>query len=209
MKKQLLSAALVAAFSSALAINANAADVTKGKINFEGQIVEQTCTVADNNSNQTISLGKAPKNAFTGKKSTANPTRFFIHLQNCTLARAAGQNNTATKVKAGFSSVENVDPTNEYTLKNRTTSNLATGVHIQLFNENGTKAISPMKYSTEVQNGVTPATVKHSLADDADFKEIGQNATPDLIYIAKFYATSDNVGSGDVKSSVDFELVYE
>lgn len=208
MKKQLLSAALVAAFSSALAINANAADVTKGKISFEGQIVEQTCTVADNNSNQTISLGKAPKNAFTGKKSTANPTRFFIHLQNCTLAGGAGQN-TATRVKAGFSSVENVDPTNEYTLKNKATSNIATGVHIQLFNENGTKAISPMKYSSEVQNGVAPVTVKHSLDDDADFKEIGQNATPDLIYIAKFYATSDNVGSGDVKSSVDFELVYE
>ncbi|WP_258173822.1 fimbrial protein [Haemophilus influenzae] len=204
MKKQLLSAALVAAFSSALAINANAADVTKGTINFEGQIVEQTCTVADNNSNQTISLGKAPRNAFTGKKSTANPTRFFIHLQNCTLAGAAGQN-TATKVKAGFSSVENVDPTNEYTLKNKATSNIANGVHIQLFNENGTKAISPMKYSTKVET----ATVKHSLEDDADFKEIAQNATPDLIYIAKFYATSDNVGSGDVKSSVDFELVYE
>lgn len=204
MKKQLLSAALVAAFSSALAINANAADVTKGTINFEGQIVEQTCTVADNNSNQTISLGKAPRNAFTGKKSTANPTRFFIHLQNCTLAGAAGQN-TATKVKAGFSSVENVDPTNEYTLKNKATSNIATDVHIQLFNENGTKAISPMKYSTKVET----ATVKHSLEDDADFKEIAQNATPDLIYIAKFYAASDNVGSGDVKSSVDFELVYE
>lgn len=204
MKKQLLSAALVAAFSSALAINANAADVTKGTINFEGQIVEQTCTIADNNSNQTISLGKAPRNAFTGKKSTANPTRFFIHLQNCTLAGAAGQN-TATKVKAGFSSVENVDPTNEYTLKNKATSNIANGVHIQLFNENGTKAISPMKYSTKVET----ATVKHSLEDDADFKEIAQNATPDLIYIAKFYATSDNVGSGDVRSSVDFELVYE
>ncbi|WP_258172877.1 fimbrial protein [Haemophilus influenzae] len=204
MKKQLLSAALVAAFSSALAINANAADVTKGTINFEGQIVEQTCTVADNNSNQTISLGKAPRNAFTGKKSTANPTRFFIHLQNCTLAGAAGQN-TATKVKAGFSSVENVDPTNEYTLKNKATSNIANGVHIQLFNENGTKAISPMKYSTKVET----ATVKHSLEDDADFKEIAQNATPDLIYIAKFYATNATVDAGEVQSSVDFELVYE
>ncbi len=205
MKKQLLSAALVAAFSSALAINANAADVTKGTINFKGKIVEQTCTVASNNANQTIDLGNAPKNAFSAPKDTANATRFFIHLTNCTVTGGATGQNTATRVKAGFSSVENVDPDHDYTLKNKADSNKATDVYIQLFNGNGTKAISPMKYSTNVDT----STVTHALDDGADFKDIAQNTTPVLEYVAKFYSSTGNVGSGDVKTSVDFELVYE
>lgn len=201
MKKQLLSAALVAAFSSALAINANAAGVTKGTINFTGKIVEQTCTVDNNNANQTIDLGRAPKNAFTGKKSTANATRFTIHLTNCTVGNTG--TNTATKVKAGFSSVENVDPTNEYTLKNKATDNIATDVHIQLFNEDGVKAISPMKTTVKQVNSTSTQVDD----DGAEFKTI--TTTPDLTYIAKFYAAADTVNAGDVKSSVNFELVYE
>nr|PRJ71679.1 Major fimbrial subunit precursor [Haemophilus influenzae]PRJ94948.1 Major fimbrial subunit precursor [Haemophilus influenzae]PRK61378.1 Major fimbrial subunit precursor [Haemophilus influenzae] len=198
MKKQLLSAALVAAFSSALAINANAA--TKGTINFIGKIVEQTCTVANNNTNQTIDLGKAPTNAFTQESDVANPTKFSIHLENCTLA-AAGNANTAHKVKAGFSSVQNVDVDHKYTLKNEIGADKATNINIQLFNKDGKKAISPMKTAT---NG-NPLTQTN--ADDVDPEDITASTT--LTYFAKFYATSANVGAGDVKTSVDFELVYE
>ncbi|CBY86610.1 Putative fimbrial protein [Haemophilus influenzae F3047] len=199
MKKQLLSAALVAAFSSALAINANAA--TKGTINFKGKIVEQTCIVDNNNANQTIDLGKAPKNAFTAKESTANATRFTIHLKNCTV-RSAGTN-TATKVKAGFSSVANVDTTEKYTLKNTAGANKANNVNIRLFNEDGVNAISPMK-TTVKQVGNIATQVDD---DGAEFKTI--TTTPDLTYIAKFYATNATVDAGEVQSSVDFELVYE
>ncbi|MEX4604166.1 type 1 fimbrial protein [Haemophilus influenzae] len=204
MKKQLLSAALVAAFSSALAINANAA--TKGKITFQGKVVEQTCQINDNDQNQIVKLNPVAKNVFTNKGDVAMPTPFSIVLKNCTTGTTGTH---AKKVKAGFSSVANVDTVNAYTLKNKTGGNYASNVHIQLFNENGTSVISPMKYSTVVNNGSTPATVTHSLDDGAEFKEIGTTATPALQYIAKYYATNTGVTAGEVETSVDFELVYE
>ncbi|QEQ58542.1 type 1 fimbrial protein [Haemophilus influenzae biotype aegyptius] len=185
MKKQLLSAALVAVFSGALAINANAA--TKGKITFEGKVVEQTCQINDNHQNQIVKLNLVARNVFTNKADVAMPTPFSIVLKNCTTGAAVTH---AKKVKAGFSSVANVDTTNAYTLKNKTASGYATNVHIQLFNENGTSVISPMKYSTVVNNGTAPVTVTHSLDDGAEFKEIGTTATTALQYIAKYYATN-------------------
>ena len=203
MKKQLLSAALVAAFSSALAINANAA--TKGKITFEGKVVEQTCQVGDNDQNQFVTLNPVAKNVFTTKGDVAMTTPFSIELKNCTTGTTGTH---AKKVKAGFSSVANVDTTNDYTLKNKTGNDYATNVHIQLFNEDGTKAISPMKY-TNVTSGANPVKVTHSLDDGADFKEIGSTPTPSLQYIAKYYSTNTGVTAGKVETSVDFELVYE
>ncbi|CBY80514.1 fimbrial protein [Haemophilus influenzae] len=204
MKKQLLSAALVAVFSGALAINANAA--TNGKITFQGKVVEQTCQINDNDQNQIVKLNPVARNVFTNKADVAMPTPFSIVLKDCT----TGTRTHAKKVKAGFSSVANVDATNAYTLKNKTASNYASNVHIQLFNKNGTSAISPMKYSNAANNTTNPATVTHSLDDNGEFKEIGTTSTPALQYIAKYYATTNGgVTAGEVETSVDFELVYE
>ncbi|QEQ59943.1 type 1 fimbrial protein [Haemophilus influenzae biotype aegyptius] len=202
MKKQLLSAALVAAFSSALAINANAADITKGKITFEGKVVEQTCTISNNNENQTVKLKNVSKNALAQKYATAMPTQFFIHLNNCTVGQGAGANN-AVRVKAGFSSVDNIDVANEYTLANKAQTNKADKVNIRLFNKDGTTAISPMKITTSVSDGV----LKQIDEDNVKPEDITTSTT--LTYIAKYYATDVGVTSGDVKTSVDFELVYE
>ena len=130
------------------------------------------------------------------------PTPFDIQLSGCALPATAGK---ATKVKARFASVANVDTAHDYTLKNTKVGGAA-NVNIQLFNADGTTAISPMKRATTVTDGVPT----HASQDGAKFENITtENQT--LHYVAKYYATAPvtNITTGEVESAVDFELTYE
>lgn len=216
MKKLILATALVAAFSSQVmaasnpvtagigtttageATDGSTPGVNSGVVRFQGKVVDQTCTIATESQDQIVVLDTVSKNRFTAIGDTAMPTPFEIKLANCSVNQAG----KATKVKARFASVANVDTANHYTLKNTKTTNNATHVNIQLFNEDGTTAIAPMQRTT---SGTPP---KHQSNDGAIFKEINtQNQI--LHYVAKYYATAPTVGVGDVESAVDFELTYE
>lgn len=220
MKKLVLATALVAAFSSQVMAASNSGtagigtttagkatdDSTPGQnsgvVRFQGKVVDQTCTIDGNSQDQIVVLDTVSKNRFTATEKTAMPTPFDIQLIGCTVNQAG--TNKATRVKARFSSVANVDTANNYTLRNTKPVNAggAANVNIQLFNEDGTTAIAPMQRTT---SGTPP---KHQSNDGAIFKEIkAQNQI--LHYVAKYYATAPTVGVGEVESAVDFELTYE
>lgn len=220
MKKLVLATALVAAFSSQVmaatnqVTGSNIGTTTPGKatdgsapgensgiVRFKGKVVDQTCTIATESQDQIVVLDTVSKNRFTAANQTAMPTPFEIKLSGCTVPPAT---NKATKVKARFASVANVDTTNNYTLKNTKAAGGATNVNIQLFNADGTTPISPMKRVTTTTDGVPT----HASQDGATFENI-TTANQVLHYVAKYYSTATNVGVGDVESAVDFELTYE
>lgn len=220
MKKLILATALVAAFSSQVmaaststvggtaagkATDGSTPGANSGIVRFQGKVVDQTCTIDGNSQDQIVVLDTVSKNRFTNVGDTAMPTPFDIQLTGCTFPLTAGK---ATKVKARFASAANVDTANNYTLKNTKagTTGGASNVNIQLFNADGTTAISPMKRTTIAATATAPIT--HKANDGAKFENITA-ATQTLHYIAKYYATATNVGVGDVESAVDFELTYE
>lgn len=219
MKKLILATALVAAFSSQVmaaststvggtaagkATDGSTPGANSGIVRFQGAVVDQTCTIATESQDQLVVLENVPKNRFVTAGNTAMPTPFEIKLSGCTLPTAT--NGKATKVKARFASVKNIDTANNYTLKN-TKAGGATGVNIQLYKADGTTALTPMK--RVIKNTPHPYT---NVADD-------NYGTPDTIsgtehilhYIAKYYATTAvaNITTGAVESAVDFELTYE
>lgn len=218
MKKLVLATALVAAFSSQVmaATNADGSDIgtttagratdgstpgaNSGVVRFKGKVVDQTCTVATESQDQIVVLDTVSKNRFTAVGNTAMPTPFEIKLSGCTVPATGGK---ATRVKARFASVANVDTANNYTLRNTKTGG-ATNVNIQLFNADGTTPISPMKRVTTTTNGVPT----HTSQDGATFENI-TTANQVLHYVAKYYSTAASVGVGEVESAVDFELTYE
>ncbi|WP_118794407.1 fimbrial protein [Haemophilus haemolyticus] len=218
MKKLVLVTALVAAFSSQVmaATNANGSDIgtttagratdgstpgaNSGVVRFKGKVVDQTCTVATESQDQIVVLDTVSKNRFTAVGNTAMPTPFEIKLSGCTVPATGGK---ATRVKARFASVANVDTANNYTLRNTKTGG-ATNVNIQLFNADGTTPISPMKRVTTTTDGVPT----HTSQDGATFENI-TTANQVLHYVAKYYSTAASVGVGEVESAVDFELTYE
>lgn len=76
---------LIATFIPALFItNAFAAiEGEKGTIQFNGQIVESTCSVAPGSNNQTIDLGQVSANAFGGQGGFSTSKKFSIELSDC------------------------------------------------------------------------------------------------------------------------------
>ena len=219
MKKLVLATALVAAFSSQVmaatthtstvggtaagkATDGSTPGANSGIVRFKGKVVDQTCTIDGNSQDQIVVLDTVSKNRFTAAGDTAMPTPFDIQLSGCALPATTGK---ATKVKARFASVANVDTAHDYTLKNTKVGGAA-NVNIQLFNADGTTAISPMKRATTVTDGVPT----HASQDGAKFENITtENQT--LHYVAKYYATAPvaNITTGEVESAVDFELTYE
>lgn len=215
MKKLILATALVAAFSSQVmaaststvggtgagkATDGSTPGANSGIVRFKGKVVDQTCTIDGNSQDQIVVLDTVPKNRFTAVGNTAMPTPFEIKLSGCTVPATGGK---ATRVKARFASVANVDTANNYTLRNTKTGG-ATNVNIQLFNADGTTPISPMKRVTTTTDGVPT----HTSQDGATFENI-TTANQVLHYVAKYYSTAASVGVGDVESAVDFELTYE
>ena len=215
MKKLILATALVAAFSSQVmaaststvggtgagkATDGSTPGANSGIVRFKGKVVDQTCTIDGNSQDQIVVLDTVPKNRFTAVGNTAMPTPFEIKLSGCTVPATGGK---ATRVKARFASVANVDTANNYTLRNTKTGG-ATNVNIQLFNADGTTPISPMKRVTTTTDGVPT----HTSQDGATFENI-TTANQVLHYVAKYYSTAASVGVGDVESAGDFELTYE
>jgi len=64
---------------------ANTATAADGTINFTGEIVANTCTIA-NNGNVTVALPKISANHFTAGTERAGQTAFNIALSDCTPA---------------------------------------------------------------------------------------------------------------------------
>lgn len=100
-----------------------------------------------------VVLNDVGKSHLKNKGDTAMPTPFTITLNEC---NTTGVGDTkAKKVGVYFYSWENADKENNFTLKNKTTSNndFATMVNIQLLEDNGTDEIKVVgKGTTDFTN---------------------------------------------------------
>ena len=189
MKKLTLAASLVLGFG--LVANANAVD---GSVTFSGQIVDQTCTVANNNKDLTVKLPTVQSSSLATANSTAGETPFTISLSGCKTKTTSG----ISKVKAFFlPHATNVDE-NTHNLMNIEQNSPATHVQVQLLNKDLTEI--------KVGENITAQNVNGTEINDTG-KHDGA-VTADLKYFARYYATN-TVTAGKVTSKVEYNIVYE
>ncbi|KLN97482.1 fimbrial protein [Moellerella wisconsensis] len=101
-----------------ITINAYADD---GKINFIGNIIDNTCTIEQDSLDQNVILGDVSKEALNGAaEKTAAPTQFIINMTNC----------PDVKAKIKFDGLK--DSINPNLLALNTEENVATGVGIRI-----------------------------------------------------------------------------
>lgn len=156
-----------------------------GTVVIEGKITDQTCIINNFTSDKDIKvkLPTVKKDSLASTGETAGRTPFKIELTGCKAASAEQQ------VKAFF--LPDAAKVNaEGRLKN---TGSATNVDVQLLNADGTTGILAGENIT-TQN-VTPVSLNNA-------------ETGTLQYNAQYYATGAAT-AGDVKATVDFNIVYE
>ncbi|QLL11389.1 fimbrial protein [Pseudomonas chlororaphis] len=160
---------------------------TDGVVNFSGSITDVTCNIngkAPGENNVTnVELGRISPSIFKAI-GDASPFKGFQ------LVLSGAQCTDATKVVVDFDQVGNVDPA---------TGNLkligsapATGVQIQVYNDDATGAKIPLGQS---ESAPQVATVKDNTAT--------------LKFKANYVATSTTVGAGSGNSFVRYTLSYK
>lgn len=181
MKRKALAIALLV--SAAGAQFANAAD---GTINFNGELVSQTCTIAVNGvvspAVATVTLPTISTGRLTAAGQTEGRTGFNIQLSNCV--------GTATTAAAFFNAGSTVDPVSG-NLKNMTGS--ATNVQLQLVDQQGGLAIKAGN-----TNQITQTTRN----------TIDGTGAANMPYAVQYFATGA-AGAGTVVSSVTYNVDYQ
>ncbi|MBJ9239311.1 MULTISPECIES: fimbrial protein [Citrobacter] len=151
-----------------------------GQVNFSGQIIDVACNVINSTSNPlVVTLGQVSKNAFSGVGSTAAPTKFTIQLSDCPM--------TITKAAVKFDGTSVTGYSGVLALTQE--SGVASGVGIQLYDDINTAI--PL-YSASKQYVLTP----------------GAGRVNNLDFIARYIATSANIGAGLANSMTSFTIVY-
>ncbi len=127
MKKTFLAIAVAGVATIGMMNMAQAAD---GTINFTGEIIDKTCTVAPDSKSKAVNLGKVAVSALTGTKgSKAAPTPFTLKLTSCPASVTA-----ATLTFDGAR-----DITNPELLQVPGGPGVADGVGIEIADKNGTR----------------------------------------------------------------------
>ncbi|MEQ4531277.1 MAG: fimbrial protein [Mixta sp.] len=99
-----------------------------GTVNFNGEIIDNTCTVSMSNGSNSlvVPMGSVNKSSFTGKGSIASTTQFVLTLKDCPAINA--------RVKFDGPTYEG----DEAVLALNPGAGVATGVGIQLYDQNMT-----------------------------------------------------------------------
>ncbi|SDJ30840.1 major type 1 subunit fimbrin (pilin) [Pseudomonas delhiensis] len=163
---------------------ANAAD---GKINFSGELVGQTCTVAVDGvvspSIASVTLPSVSAGALPNSGDSAGRTGFNIQLSNCAGA--------ATTAAAFFESGSTVDPVSGYL---RNASGTASNVNLRLIDaQNG----SVIKAGNTNQKTLTSRSA------------IDGSGNAVLSYAVEYVATAAAPTPGTVESSVTYSIDYQ
>lgn len=113
MNVKLIAAAIPAFFMSSSAF---AAEGETSTVQFNGNIVEDTCTLTDASKDQVVQLGDVSVSAFSGTGTTTQGTPFTIGLEGCnpTTATTAAISFAGETVGSGATalSTSNVSTTN-------------------------------------------------------------------------------------------------
>lgn len=156
-----------------------------GKVIFNGEVIDQTCTVVTDKATQTVVLEKVPAAKLSAPGKIAGGKPFQIELQGCKT------NSTHQLVRAEFRTSPNVDSAT-YTLKNTySQADKANNVNLRLKEFNGTPI--------EIGN---PTYAGHQ------YEPLNQQATGAIKYSVEYYATG-NATAGKVESEVEYSIVYQ
>lgn len=176
----------IAAISLASVAAVSAVNAADGIINFEGELVAQTCTVAVDGvvtpAAATVTLPTVSAGLLDAAAKSAGATNFNIQLSNCT--------GTATTAAAFFEAGASVDPVSGY-LKN--TSGTATNVALRLLDSaNG--------------NVIQAGNINQVAATTRNAIDASGNAN--LPYAVEYVAL-DAATAGTVTSSVTYSIDYQ
>lgn len=158
-----------------------------GKVIFNGEVIDQTCTVKTDKGTQTIVLEKVPVSKLGSAGKVAGGKPFQIDLENC-------KTDSANQlVRAEFRSSPHVDAANAYTLKNTKEGQggYATKVNLRLKESNG-----------------TPIRIGDASYTDNQFKDLGRQAAGKIDYSVEYYSTGIAT-VGKVESEVEYSIVYQ
>lgn len=160
---------------SAFGSSAMAAD---GTVKFNGEIVDTPCVVSTDSADQTVSLGKVKASKFAAVKDTSADQAFTIKLEECDIA---------VKKTANVTFTGSQNSTDNTLLAISNVAGAATGVGIELLNNDGTAI--PMG----------SAGMDNMLANGANT----------LAFKAHYKSTAASVTPGLANSQADFQVTYK
>ncbi|URQ61289.1 type 1 fimbrial protein [Pantoea alhagi] len=141
LNKISLGMALLLASASTLAYD--------GTVNFNGEVIDNTCVVSlgDSGNSLIVPMGSVNKSSFTGKGSIASTTQFVLTLTDCPAVNA--------RVKFDGPTYDG----DQDVLALNAGAGVASGVGIQLYDQNMTKlplftASSPYELQEKVANNL-------------------------------------------------------
>lgn len=183
-----LSRTTLAVTSLVAALYSTSGLAADGQITFNGKVVAASCDISAGSEDFTVSMPTVSNSALgTVVDTTAGHTNFNINLENC-----ESQTDTAEMVRVAFSGIADTD--NVYVLKN-TASGGATGVGLQLFQ----------------QDGVTKIDINNGPIKDAEFaipvKDAGAQSYT-LNYVVAYVNTTGTVTTGDVHAIANYSIEY-
>lgn len=180
LKSAMVSAAVTTALmaSSALAVD--------GTINFQGELVANTCdiTIDGNASPATVILPTVAAATLASAGSTAGMTQFKIGLSNC-------QGMTATSTAAAFFENGSTVDTGTYNLVNTDLTG-ADNVQLQLLDATSSTAINVGNSNQKTNSS------RHSIATGA----------VEMPYAVQYYSLG-GATAGNVQSQVNFSIDYD
>ncbi len=151
-----------------------------GTINITGKVTDQTCAVKTGTETLSVQLPEVGATSLNSANKTAGTTAFVITLQGC----KPGSGKVTTYFEPGDSIAGS-------RLKNTSTNSPALNVEVQLLN-----------------NNYAPIDLSGSTASAQSATAVPLNSTDiNLQYYAQYYAT-DVASPGEVKSTVNYTIVY-
>lgn len=172
---------LLVSFAVSAALFSTTAMAVDGRIQFQGDIVDTPCVVAQNSQYQTINLGQVKVGTFTGANVKAPPTPFQIELKDCKLDPTTPEKAYITFTGSSVQGQSDV-------LVAGSPQGGATGVGIQIVDN--------------VRN-VIPINTQHNVG------MFLANGTNKLNFEAAYISTQATVTPGQADGFADFEFEYK
>lgn len=194
MKKLLIAAAIVTAFTGATA-QAASTD-SSGTITFNGKLTSTTCKVNLNGSGTSdgnVDLPPLETSTLPAQAATAGDTHFNMALTDCTLADGM------TQVSAFFQYGPTVNPNGRLT--NQSTATTKSNVTLELLDAN-----SDDLNVISIGDASQIANAAYKKVTFAEGSEVG---TATLDYVVRYYAETAAATAGEVSSSVVYALQYK
>ncbi|CAM3936546.1 fimbrial protein [Klebsiella sp. 10982] len=178
----------MASFVVMMMLSPVAAQAADGKVTFNGEVIDNTCTVK--NKDKTVTLPTVQRSALSSSGETAGVVPFTIDLTSCT---------PGTDVSVYFEKDQNVST--EGRLKNTLTGNgSAKNVDVELLNTQ----------FTSINLAETPAIDANGIVARPDVIPVAvaeKDGSASLPFYARYYAT-DAASAGKVAAYVNFTVVY-